>query len=535
MGCGKEDSVQPSASNTEATIVKILKSPNKNSVTGFYEGGLPDGSKMTVLFDLNGNYSVNGSYSEYFTPASEVVEQGLEWEINDHKLYVLDRKLKQGEWYHCEYDIQKNGDLIINTVWDHGAVYPNGEPLRFEVPKDKQFSLIKTKLKEIKAKAEAGDSDEQLKAQLTLGSMFANGEGVLEDDNEAVKWYRKAAEQGDAPAQNNLGLMYANGTGVLEDDNEAVKWYRKAAEQGDASAQNNLGLMYANGEGVLEDDNEAVKWYRKAAEQGDASAQYNLGLMYDNGEGVLEDKKEALKWYRKAAEQGYVSAQNSLQKKFEETRAEAGKGDVIAQHNLGVMYDNGIGVLQDHNAAVKWYRKAATKKNLENAKKRFEVNFEETKAKADKGGIIAQHSLGVMYDNGIGVKENREEAKKWYRKAAEQGHADAQFLFGAMLRKGKGVLEDHKESVKWYRKAAEQGHASAQYRLGVMYDGGGVVLQDYVAAYAWINIAEANGYKTAPKFKSLLEKEMTPDQITKGETLSKEMIKKNQKLVKKRD
>ena len=135
VGCGKEDSVQPSASNTEATIVKIPESPDKNSVTGFYEGRVPDGSKMTVRFDLNGSYSVNGSYSKYFTPASEVVEQGLEWEINDHKLYVLDRNLKPGEWYHCQYDIQRNGDLIINTVWDHGAVYPNGEPLRFEVPK----------------------------------------------------------------------------------------------------------------------------------------------------------------------------------------------------------------------------------------------------------------------------------------------------------------------------------------------------------------------------------------------------------------
>ena len=59
-----------------------------------------------------------------------------------------------------------------------------------------------------------------------------------------------------------------------EDDAEAVRWYRLAAEQGHASAQFNLGLMYARGLGVSEDDAEAVRWYRLAAEQGHASAQY---------------------------------------------------------------------------------------------------------------------------------------------------------------------------------------------------------------------------------------------------------------------
>ena len=65
----------------------------------------------------------------------------------------------------------------------------------------------------------------------------ANGEGVPEDDREAVKWYRKAAEQGDALAQNNLGLMYANGEGVPEDDREAVKWYQRAVTNPDASEE----------------------------------------------------------------------------------------------------------------------------------------------------------------------------------------------------------------------------------------------------------------------------------------------------------
>ena len=63
-------------------------------------------------------------------------------------------------------------------------------------------------------------------------------------------------------AQFNLGITYASGRGVIEDEAEAVKWYRLAAEQGYANAQYSLGNMYASGRGVIEDEAEAVKWYR---------------------------------------------------------------------------------------------------------------------------------------------------------------------------------------------------------------------------------------------------------------------------------
>lgn len=62
--------------------------------------------------------------------------------------------------------------------------------------------------------------------------MLEDGKGIPKDEVEALKWYRKAAEQGYAPAQNILGVTYTTGHGVPNDDVEAVKWYRKAAEQG---------------------------------------------------------------------------------------------------------------------------------------------------------------------------------------------------------------------------------------------------------------------------------------------------------------
>ena len=116
------------------------------------------------------------------------------------------------------------------------------------------------------------------------------------------------AYQGDAAAQHNLGLMYANGEGVAEDDVEAVRWYHLAADQGVADAQFNLGISYDYGEGVPEDDAEAVKWYQLAADQGLVEAQSNLGAMYGSGEGVPRNLVTAYAWFNIAAASGQETA-----------------------------------------------------------------------------------------------------------------------------------------------------------------------------------------------------------------------------------
>jgi uncharacterized protein len=129
---------------------------------------------------------------------------------------------------------------------------------------------------------------------------------VPKDDAEAVKWFRRVADQGVASAQNLLGLMYENGQGVPQNYAEAAKWYRLAADQGVASAQYALGLMYGKGQGVTQNYAEAVKWFRFAADQGDASAQYALGLMYGNGRGVPHDYVSAHMWFNLSAARGNI-------------------------------------------------------------------------------------------------------------------------------------------------------------------------------------------------------------------------------------
>ena len=100
------------------------------------------------------------------------------------------------------------------------------------------------------------------------------------------------------------GLNYITGYDVKQDSQEALKWFRKAADKGNSDAQKSIGMIYERGEGVTQDYAEAMKWYQKAADKGNKHAQYQIGVMYEKGKGVTKDPAEAMKWYQKAADQG---------------------------------------------------------------------------------------------------------------------------------------------------------------------------------------------------------------------------------------
>ena len=95
---------------------------------------------------------------------------------------------------------------------------------------------------------------------------------------------RKAAEQGESYGWYNLGVAYRDGNGVPQDDVEAVKWFRMAAKKGVASAWCNLAFAYHYGKGVQQNNTEAVRCYRMAAEQGYSHAQYNRGVLYETSD-----------------------------------------------------------------------------------------------------------------------------------------------------------------------------------------------------------------------------------------------------------
>ena len=223
-------------------------------------------------------------------------------------------------------------------------------------------------------------------AQYYLANCYYHGEGVEQDREEAVRWFKIAADQGHSRAQNTLANCYYAGEGVEEDSKEAAKWFKLAADQGLSEAQNNLANCFYFGEGVQKDRIEAVKLWKLAADQGLPDAQYNLANCFYDGEGVIADRVEAAKWLKLAADQGHADAQNTLASCF---------------------YD-GEGIEKDRKEAVKWFTFAA-----------------------NQGDPHAQYNLANCYYNGEGVEKDREEAAKWLKLAAGQGHAAAQNALAA--------------------------------------------------------------------------------------------------------
>ena len=136
--------------------------------------------------------------------------------------------------------------------------------------------------------------------------------GQAEHQLLMLSFYGALAEyNNDAFSQWYLGICYELGDGVKRSPAEAVKWYRKAAEQRDVAGQMALGVHYYNGDGVEQDNAEAMKWFRKAADQGNAEGQFLLGECYEYR---MDNKSEAVKWYKLAAEKGHEEAKEALKR-----------------------------------------------------------------------------------------------------------------------------------------------------------------------------------------------------------------------------
>lgn len=205
--------------------------------------------------------------------------------------------------------------------------------------------------------AKAGDEE----AQLAVAFAYDTGKGVRKSPVQAARWYRLAAQRGNAEAQFRLarlvqmgsrdlernlplaaqlfeaaakqgivkaeywtGYSYERGEGVERDPAKAIEWYRKASDGGEARASNNLGLIFLTGNGTARDLGRAFRLFKAAADQGNAWGENNLGGMYEMGWGVATDKAEAVRLYRLAAAQGNLHADENLKRLGEPVKAASG-------------------------------------------------------------------------------------------------------------------------------------------------------------------------------------------------------------------
>ena len=234
--------------------------------------------------------------------------------------------------------------------------------------------------------------------------------------------------------------------------------------------------VYAESQAIKSDLKSFVVELKHKAEQGNAEAQYHLGRLYDprlytylsvlynremfydmnasiveedRGYGTVEtDYEEALNWYLKAADQGHIEAQK-----------------IIGIIYLGYEYGRG------YDKAEKWLRKAVKQGDVE--------------AQYYLGRVLCGDCYGYTREGDFAPSNelNDKEALKWFKLAANKGHADAQFRVAAMLFYGRqGVAKNDKEAAKWAHKAVERNVMDAKILLGHMYHEGRGVKQDYSKA-----------------------------------------------------
>lgn len=164
-------------------------------------------------------------------------------------------------------------------------------------------------IEELTQRAERGDRSAM---HALAESYYAGSNGAAQDFGRAAEWYLRLARAGDVRAQTTLGLMYARGYGVTKSLAEAQRWWNFAAIQNDPAAQFNLGLSYATAQGNATDYERAAHWFLEAARRGHVQAQHNLGMLYHEGKGVPKDPGLAYYWVRVAALQGDAVAAKAI-------------------------------------------------------------------------------------------------------------------------------------------------------------------------------------------------------------------------------
>jgi localization factor PodJL len=141
-------------------------------------------------------------------------------------------------------------------------------------------------------------------AAYEIGVRYADGRGVAANQEEAARWYERAASKGVALAQFRYAALLEKGRGVKKDLGQARRLYLAAATKGNAKAMHNLAVLYAEGIDGKPDYATAAQWFRKAAEHGVADSQYNLGVLAARGLGTPKSLSDSYKWFALAAAQG---------------------------------------------------------------------------------------------------------------------------------------------------------------------------------------------------------------------------------------
>ncbi|MDK9697685.1 MAG: caspase family protein [Siculibacillus sp.] len=343
-------------------------------------------------------------------------------------------------------------------------------------------------------------------AMREVGELWYFGRGVSEDNTRAREWYEKAAALDDTRAKRRLGEIMAKGHGVKPDPIAARLWFQRAAADGDTDAMRALADLYLNGRGGDREPSKARGLLEQAADDGNVKAMSTLAQLLLAGAVGDADEAGARGWYEKAAAAGDKSAVDWLATHAPAATPDASRGDACdaaagadvdplrsVEHPPVTTVDPTVAIPACEAAH------AAEPQNLRWANQLARAYFAGDRpldsqrvfrAAAEAGSTYATLWMGNLHARGLaGLPESREEARRWWEKAAELGSPNAMFNLGASHWNDglAGDAEAMRVSRDWFEKGAALGEPESMLHLAILHrDGRGGLTPDRTRYVDWL-------------------------------------------------
>lgn len=424
-----------------------------------------------------------------------------------------------GTYYYSGKKVKQNYDVAlkwfsmaakqnhVKAIANMGLCYQMGRGI-------KQDSLMAVKLYKESIKAGNSELVKQREANVLknksafdinmLADIYYNGCGnTIKKNNElALKYLKMAAANNSLEATVRVATLYDQAKMYVE----ALPYYKKAANQGDALAEYKYGEYLCNGKGTKVDKTQAAIYLEKAVKHNVPSAMMMLGDLLYKGDGITQNYAKAMNLYKIAA----------------------AKGNPLAVWNVGIMYKKGLGVKENYVIAMQWLADAANKGMKPNFQKQLnEANVEikngwkntdfyqfvhamslmeattpdyatavkQLTALEKKNIAAASTLLGLCYADKSWKKANEKKMLAYYEKAAKADEPYAYYLLAKLHFDGSNMVKtDKNKVVEYYEKASEGGYAPAKCELGNLYFSGKIVNKNISKAIAYYNDALLSGY-----------------------------------------
>ena len=304
-------------------------------------------------------------------------------------------------------DLKKSRELTLQAAASEGVVAKcwlsfarNFNLAGFFDEHETDHNAFKKLYPDLKRLADAGDND----ARLVIGLALFHGFAVDTDKNLAISFFEAAAKQGHSHSAYWLGRLESQSP-------QAIGYLRMAVAFGNAGAMASMAANYHSGRGVKADLNKSRKWYRASAVRHYPKSLATWGMFVEE-----HDTKEAFRLYQLAAEANHP----------------------IGLWKLGQCYQAGTACQPDLEKAIAYFKRAI-----------------------DLGSMPAKYDLGYIHF------DNREfdTALHLFHEAAEEGSAPSMLAIGIMNEEGYGVKRDVERAKAWYEKAVAGGNPLAKRRL----------------------------------------------------------------------